>query len=356
MKIILISFTAGVSLLISCAVIPVLLSLSHRFDWYDDTNHRKIHTGNIPRIGGIAIFIAFLAGFLAFRTYSVLSGSWINAGRHIWPLFIGGTVIHLTGLYDDFRNIKALYKLLLQILAACLVVFTGHSILSVSFPFLTTSIDSGIIGQVVSIIWIVGVSNAVNLIDGMDGLSSGVSAAVLIGLGVLFLSQGLLLSAAFTFSLLGGVIGFLLFNRPPAKLFMGDSGSLFIGFMLASLPLLESAKTCSMTSFLMITLLLIPVLDTFTAIFRRLVAGKPIHSADKEHLHHKLMHLGLSTGAVLAVIYSVSLVLAAVVMFWVLSPGIASSICLVGGWGIAAVLFTVLHFLNKKQKAEGRPS
>lgn len=356
MNLTIVFLTAGVALAASCSIIPVLLRLSHRFHWYDDTNHRKIHSGNIPRIGGVGIFLAFLLGFAAWRVYAAVTGMPFHSSGHLWPLLAGGIIIHLTGLYDDFRNIRAQYKFFLQVLAACIVVFTGHTVDAVYLPFFDTELVLGPAGYALAIVWIVGLSNAVNLIDGMDGLSGGISASVSIGLGVLFLSQGYILSAALTFSLLGGILGFLLFNKPPARLFMGDSGSLTLGFLLASLPLVESTDSNSMAFPLAVTLLLIPILDTLTAILRRAIRRKPVHSPDKEHLHHKLMALGLKVPAVLGVIYTFSFLLTAAVMFWVFSPGRASSWCLFISWVLTFGLFFVLHFLCKKRRAEEQPS
>jgi len=356
MKIILVSLTAGVSLLASCGIIPILLRLSHRFKWYDDTNHRKIHSGEIPRIGGVGIFVAFLLGFIAWRIYTSSPDGGFSLLRDIWPVITGALLIHLTGLYDDFKNIRALYKLILQIMAACIVVFTGHTLEVIYIPLLDTQVALGPFGSAVAILWLVGMSNALNLIDGMDGLAGGISASALIGLGVLFLSQGYILSAALTFSLLGGTLGFLLFNKPPAKLFMGDSGSLMLGFLIAALPLVESTRSNPMAFLLTVTLLLIPLIDTLAAILRRLRRHKPIHSADKEHLHHKLMDLGFSNPAILIILYGFSLVLTGVVIFWEFVPGIASGLCLLGGWLLISALFIILHFLSHKKKAEEQSS
>ncbi|MBN2049542.1 MAG: undecaprenyl/decaprenyl-phosphate alpha-N-acetylglucosaminyl 1-phosphate transferase [Spirochaetales bacterium] len=352
MNVLLLLGALGVSFLAGCVFIPILLKLSHRFNWYDDTNHRKIHTGDIPRIGGVGIFLAFLLGFFLWRLVLPLFGDYLPTGKHLWPLLAGGFIIHLTGLYDDFRNIRALYKLLLQIAAACLVVFTGHTVGTVYLPFFNVEVFLGPVGYILALVWIVGVSNAVNLIDGMDGLSSTVSASVLLGLGVFFLSRGFLLSAALSFSLLGGILAFFIYNRPPAKLFMGDSGSLLIGFLLASLPLMESTHSDSIAFLLTITLLLIPILDTFAAMTRRIRRNIPVHAPDKEHLHHKLIDLGLPVNKILILVLGLSLFLVAVVLLWVFLPGLLASCCLAASWVLTLLFFLALHRQAHKKKAK----
>ncbi len=288
---------------------PAIIQLSHRNGFFDTVDPRKVHTGNVPRLGGIGIFGAFIVGAIAGGSIQVagLSSHDLSLVVARAPLLIVSfATIFALGLVDDFSNIPALRKLLGQLIAALLVVLAGYSIESFTIPFVWIEVDLGIAASPVTVLYIIALSNAINLIDGIDGFAGGISAFAALTFGVVGLVQGNTVVAVVAFSLAGAVAGFLLFNLPPARIFMGDSGSLFLGHILAVIPLLGLNAFPSRPGLAMMvpaTVLIIPILDTVSAIFRRTRRGLPIHTPDREHLHHKLLDLSLTNRQILLVIY-----------------------------------------------------
>jgi UDP-GlcNAc:undecaprenyl-phosphate/decaprenyl-phosphate GlcNAc-1-phosphate transferase len=300
----------GVALALACGVcaaaIPLIISLSHKREWYDMPNARKIHTGPIPRLGGVGIFLGFMAGSLVVpllftRLYPSLDLA--LSGRHAF-LFLAFAVICSLGLVDDFHNLRALLKLILQIVAAALVTVGGFTISRFSFPGLGT-VSLGVFSYPLTVLWLVAISNALNLVDGVDGLAGGIAVIAALSLGLLCLVDGGGVPAVMSFSLVGAALGFLLFNFPPARIFMGDSGSLAIGFILATLPLMIAPGRTEIRDMTApATVLLLPILDTASAIVRRLRGRRPVYSPDKDHIHHKLLAVGLSKNQLLVIVYS----------------------------------------------------
>jgi len=290
--------TSVFSLALNSLVIFLLLKLAHQFKWYDIVDSRKIHVGEIPRIGGIGIAISFFLPVLITYFVYCFSPSNFTYSKNIilyWSLSIAALIISMVGLLDDFKNLRPLYKLIGQIAAALIIIFSGHYFTSFYIPFLNIQIDSKFIGQFITLIWIIGVTNAVNLIDGMDGFSGSITAIVSLMMGISALIIGNYEQALILFILVGSITGFLIYNFPPAKIFMGDSGSLFIGFILACMPLYFFTNGYSSYGLILgISFLIIPIIDTFTAIIRRKIRGVPFQSPDMDHIHHKLLALNLS--------------------------------------------------------------
>ncbi|MCK5674100.1 MAG: undecaprenyl/decaprenyl-phosphate alpha-N-acetylglucosaminyl 1-phosphate transferase [Spirochaetales bacterium] len=284
--------------ILNVIAIIFVLKLAHKFKWYDDIDHRKIHEGEIPRIGGIGISISFFISVFTIPFFFKLISSDLVASRPIvlfWSLLFGSIIVNLVGLLDDFTNLRPLYKLIGQIAATLVIIFSGHYFSSFYIPFFNITLESNFLGQAITFIWIIGITNAVNLIDGMDGFSSSITAVISLIMGITALVCGNYLQALALFILFGSISGFLIFNFPPAKIFMGDSGSLFIGFILACMPLYSTnGELSSYALILGISFLIIPILDTFAAIIRRKIRGVPFHSPDMDHLHHKLLALNLS--------------------------------------------------------------
>lgn len=333
---------------ISLGLVPLVLSIAHRNGWFDQPNERKIHTEAIPRLGGVGIFYAFILALLV-----SLLGPWSAASggaEPYWLVILCAFALHLMGLLDDFSNIRALSKFLVQTLAALILIGFGYRFRVILLPFGDGVWELGWLSYPLTFLWIVGVTNAINLIDGMDGLAGGISAIAALNFGIFFLVRGNPVSASIALCLVGAIAGFLVYNRPPARIFMGDSGSLFLGFTLAVLPLLGPVEGRIEVGFLSaITILLIPIYDTLTAIIRRKLARKPFFSADKRHLHHKLLSLGLSTWTVLGVVYGIAFLLggAALTSLW-LSPGLSFA-CKIGTWLALLAFFVFLHFRTKSK-------
>lgn len=347
----LILTSAGAAFLFDLVCIPALLHLSHRFKWYDSINHRKIHTGNIPRIGGVGIFISFFAGsavYLFMR--GIFNGPTIFQGwHHYLAAGVALVLIHGVGLLDDFANLRPRYKLYIQILAAVIVISTGSIFRTISFAFFDFELHLGIFGYPLTLIWIVGMSNAVNLLDGLDGLAGGVSGIAALFFGILFLASGNYTAAVLAFALFGSLLGYLVFNLPPARIFMGDSGSLFLGLFLAIIPVCGSGGSTRVLPLLpTITILLIPIFDTFAAIVRRVRRRQPIHHADREHIHHKLLTLGLSNWQILGIVYVIGILLGGSVYLKTVFAPEKAFFFMAGAWVIMLTVFILISRLNRK--------
>ncbi|MFP4534223.1 MAG: MraY family glycosyltransferase [Spirochaetaceae bacterium] len=292
------------------------MRLSHRFEWYDQKNPRKIHTEDTPRIGGVGIFFSFM---IAAAVVLISRGEDVRAVRYL-PLLGGVVIIHFLGLLDDFINLVAPRKFLLQLLAGLVVTLGPFRIDALAIPFSETSIPLGWLAYPITVLWIVSISNAVNLIDGADGLAGGVSAIVALFIGVIASHSGNATLALLAFALVGATVGFLVYNFPPAKIFMGDSGSLLLGFLLATLPLVGFTEGAAFPAIPVITLLFIPILDTLMAIIRRLRRGLPVHQADREHIHHRLIDRGFGPRKLLLTIYSAAAILGLTALSWFVLP------------------------------------
>jgi UDP-GlcNAc:undecaprenyl-phosphate/decaprenyl-phosphate GlcNAc-1-phosphate transferase len=287
----------GISLLMT----PLVKRFAVFVGAVDAPNHRKVHTRIMPRLGGLAIYLAFVSAF--FIVLPVLEG---YKAHVVWGLLLGGTVITIVGALDDRFELSPKIKLLGQIVAASVVVAFGVKVQFVNLPFGDGTYIMDWLSIPLTVFWIVGVTNAINLIDGLDGLAAGVSGISTATILVLALMMGNVTVALLSAALLGSILGFLVFNFHPAKIFMGDSGALFLGFSLATLSVL-GFKQATLVSFVVpIFILGVPLSDTFFAIVRRLMNKTPISMADKNHLHHCLLQLGLSHRNAVLVIYGIA--------------------------------------------------
>ncbi|MBN2980691.1 undecaprenyl/decaprenyl-phosphate alpha-N-acetylglucosaminyl 1-phosphate transferase [Cohnella algarum] len=298
----------ALALALSLALTPLVRKLAFKVGAMDVPDQRKVHTRVMPRLGGVAIYAAFTASMLLFLPF--LPEHFLNAYdlNLIMALLSGGTLIVLLGALDDRFTLSAKLKLLVQIAAACVVVFGFDiQINLVNIPFGSAMQPvAEWLSIPLTILWIVGVTNAINLIDGLDGLAAGVSA---IAIGTILVMSALMGQEAvilLAVTLLGAVIGFLKYNFHPAKIFMGDSGSLFLGFALAMLSML-GFKQITVVSFVTPLLIIgVPLSDTFFAIVRRWKSKKPIFAPDKGHLHHCLQQLGFSHRKTVLIIYGIA--------------------------------------------------
>ena len=290
-----IAFGFGIAILISLISMPLIIKIAHSRKLYDVIDDRKIHTGNIPRLGGLGIFLAFVG---AIAIITVVTGKGVETGNRFWAVILCMLVIHVVGLVDDFRNLAAVYKFIIELAAAIILSALGFRFMAIVPPFAGLTFGLGALSYPITVIWIIGVTNAVNLIDGMDGLAGGISAFAAAAYGLIFMLNGDSGAALACFALVGAIFGFLAFNLPPAKVFMGDSGALFLGFTLSVLPIIGPVTGHTEIGFVSaVTVLLIPIFDTFAAIIRRLIVGVSVFTPDREHLHHKLLDLGLGVRA-----------------------------------------------------------
>ncbi len=290
-------------LVITCTIsylfTPQLINIARRVGALDNPDARKVHRQVMPRIGGVAIYVGFAASVL-----------WlVPLTAEIKALLAGGTLVMLFGLVDDIWGISPKVKLTGQIAAAVIATAGG-----IRVEFITNPFDGmfilGKLAVPVTIFWIVGVTNALNLIDGLDGLAAGTSAIAAVTITVVALLEGKGVVSLMALVLAVSILGFLKYNFHPAQIFMGDSGSMFLGFTLANLAVMGLTKGATVISlFIPIIILGIPIFDTFFAIARRYLQGKPIFQADKGHLHHRLLDMGLSHKQTVLAIYGVNLTL-----------------------------------------------
>lgn len=263
----------------------------------DKPNARKVHQKIMPRLGGLAIYISFLIGFLILRPsdpdFSPL------------PIIIGSFIIIITGVLDDRFELSAKVKLIGQLLAAGSVVLGGIQLQTINIPF-GGEIEFGIFSIPLTILWIVGITNAINLIDGLDGLAAGVSSIALITISAMAILMGNVFVTSVGLILLGSTLGFLVYNFHPAKIFMGDTGALFLGYMISVLALLGFKNITIFSLIVPIIILGVPISDTFFAIIRRLVNKQPLGAPDKSHLHHCLLRLGYSHRQTVLIIYGIA--------------------------------------------------
>lgn len=296
----------GVAFLIAFAATPMVISLAHRVNAIDvPKDARRVHKKPTPLMGGLAIFYGFIVSVLCFATLD----------RESTGILIGCVIIVIVGIIDDITDMKAIIKLMCQILAAAVVVYSGVRIEHFANPF------SGWIGPpyivlnfwvsvAITIFWIVGVCNAVNLIDGLDGLAVGVSSIAALCMLALTLISNNLNIAIITAAVAGAAFGFLPYNFNPAKIFMGDTGALFLGFILACISVQGFLKLSAIISFAIPLLVLgLPIFDTVFAIFRRVSSGRSPMSPDRGHLHHKLLDMGFSQRKTVAILYTLTAVL-----------------------------------------------
>jgi UDP-GlcNAc:undecaprenyl-phosphate GlcNAc-1-phosphate transferase len=214
-------------------------------------------------------------------------------------------------------------------------------------------VELGILAYPFTILWMVGIANAINLVDGMDGLAGGIAGFAALAMGIIALLTGHFDTALIAFALLGGIIGFLFYNLPPARIFMGDSGSLFIGFTLAIIPLLGISPDASTGSVLIpVTLLTVPILDTLAAIIRRIKKKMPIIAPDKEHIHHKLLELGLTDKKILTIIYSICLYLSIVSITSVILPRETNIYLVMTVWVGSMLAYYTLELVRMKRATE----
>ena len=303
-----------IMIVIICTIITLLLNfyikkIAIHIGAMDMPNERKVHEKPMPRLGGLGIFIGFLIGYMLFGVHSIQMNS----------ILIGGFIIVITGVIDDIKPVKASTKLFAQLFAALILILYGN-ILMQNATIFNLNINFGILAYPITIFFILGCINVINLIDGLDGLAAGTSSIFFLTISIIAYLKGSteILSITLALIMLGSTIGFLFHNFYPASIFMGDSGSMFEGFMIAVISLL-GFKTTTVISFLVPILILgIPILDTLFAIIRRLIKKQPIYLPDKQHLHHQLLNMGISHRNTVLIIYAMNILFASASILYIL--------------------------------------
>ena len=288
-----------IALGVAYMVTPSVQRLAVRWGAVDKPEARKVHKGIIPRLGGLAIYAGFIAAVLAS----------VHMTRELLGILVGGTAILLLGVVDDVYQISAKTKLLGQIAAASVLLLFDIRIDWLTNPF-GSMIYLDMWAIPITLIWVVSLTNTLNLIDGLDGLAAGVSVIAAVTIFLMAVELNFWLVAVLTAALAGSALGFLYFNFSPAKIFMGDTGSMFLGYMLAAVSLVGTVKSAATIALIVPMVALgLPILDTACAIIRRFNNGQPIFKPDRGHLHHRLLDMGLTQKQVVLILYLVTIVL-----------------------------------------------
>ena len=293
---------------VSLFLVPLAKKIAHHVGAIDVPDERKVHKNPTPRMGGLAIYAAFLVGFMLYG----------NMTTQMISILIGSFIIVILGMLDDIKPLRASHKFLVQIVAASIVVIYGHLFFD-KITFLGLNLEFSLpVSYILSIFFIVAITNAINLIDGLDGLSSGISSIYFLTISIIAIMLGKTsgLDIILALIMLGSTLGFLFHNFPPAKIFMGDSGSLFLGFMI-SIVALVSFKVATLTTLVIpVVILAIPIFDTVLAILRRILKGESIGKPDKEHFHHQLLKLNFSPRISILIIYFINILFSTASIFY----------------------------------------
>lgn len=299
-----------VTLLTSLILVPIIKKAAVHIGAMDEPNARKIHKFPMPRLGGLAIYLAFLLGYILYG----------EVNNQMLSILIGSFLLILIGLIDDIKSVPARYKLIVQIISAVIVVVYGNLSFTEISIFGHNIYFNEFWGSLLSIIFIVAITNAINLIDGLDGLAAGISSIYFLTIAIIAFILNRIggLDVIISLIMLGATLGFLFHNFPPAKIFMGDTGSLFLGFMISVIALLGYKVTTFTSLIVPIIILAIPIFDTIFAILRRLLKGQNIGVADKEHFHHQLLKMRYSPMTSILIIYAIDIAFATVSIFYIL--------------------------------------
>lgn len=321
--------------LISYTVTPPVRLLAFRIGAVDiPTDSRRMHKKPTPRIGGLGIFVGFTVSTLVFCDFSA----------ELFAIWIGGAILVVLGILDDILRLSALLKLLVQLCAAGVAVCFGIVIDQITIFGLV--IEFGAFAIPITLLWIVGLSNAINLIDGLDGLACGVSAITSLSILGVVLITGDMTSALITAILVGACGGFLPYNKNPASIFMGDTGALFLGYTLAIISVQGLFKLHTVLSFLVpLSIFALPLLDTLVAIGRRLIHKQSPFHPDRGHLHHKLVDMGFTHKEAVRLLYAISGIMGLVAVTYTDAMFHESR-----GWksmiiAIVAIIIIILNFL-----------
>lgn len=295
--------------LVVVLIVPIIIKIAHHVNALDIPNERKVHKTPMPRLGGLAIFLGFLIGYMVFCKPTVQMNS----------ILIGSFFIIFLGVFDDIKPLSPIIKFGGQLLAAIIVVFYGNIVMQDVSAF-GIYIDFAFLAKPITILFIVGVINCMNLIDGLDGLAGGIATIFFVTIAIISNIFGLYngLDSSLTLIMIGATLGFLLYNFHPAKIFMGDSGSMFLGYIISIISLL-GFKNVTLTSFIVpILILAIPILDTLFAIIRRLLKGQSFAKADKEHFHHQILRMAGNQTKTVLIIYLIQILFSVASIVYVL--------------------------------------
>lgn len=317
--------TFALALIIAVLGTPLTMKLAQKWGAIAYPGGRHVHKRPIPRLGGLALYAGFWLAVLITQVWD----------ESLWGLFLGSSLIVLVGIWDDIREIRPIVKLFWQIAAAALLLGFGFSMDIISLPLIGEINFVAPIGFILMLFWVVGLVNTVNISDGLDGLAAGICFMVAL---LLFWSANRIdnvPAAHLTLALAGALLGFLVFNFPPARVFMGDSGSMFLGYIIGGLSIMGLLKTATILGLVFPLLVMgMPVTDLTFAIIRRKLRGQSMATADRGHLHHRLLDAGLTQRQAVLSMYGISACF-----------GIAAVLGAKGQWILALAILIIVFAL-----------
>jgi UDP-GlcNAc:undecaprenyl-phosphate GlcNAc-1-phosphate transferase len=325
--------------------VPLVIKYCDQHNLYDMPGPRKIHSKPTPRLGGVALFAAYFFGLIP--GFLLLPDLWWANVKTLIGIFLGGVIIFGLGLVDDIKGVRPLVKLSWQVVACLVLVAFDIRLEAINIPFYRI-VDFGLWGIPLTIIWLVAIINTINLIDGLDGLAAGVSGIVAASFLILSLIMGLPLPSLLAGGVIGISLAFLKYNYFPASIFMGDSGSLFLGYIFGVISLFWPKSFATVVMFVPILALGVPLIEIVTTFFRRLFSGKKFYMADRRHIFHFLLDLGVPEKVTVWLFYLLS------IQFGLMTFGIAG-----GDRNILFVLEAILIIftaivVSRKLKLESR--
>jgi UDP-GlcNAc:undecaprenyl-phosphate GlcNAc-1-phosphate transferase len=329
------------SALATFALTPVARWLALYLGAIDLPSERKIHRGAMPRLGGLAVVGGFCFPWVAFYVVNNrVTRTFQDYETLFTVLLVGASAMLVLGIYDDLRGVKASTKFVVQLVIALFLYYGGYRITALTNPFGQSLQLSPLLALPVSVLWIVGITNALNLLDGIDGLAAGVTACISLSLALIDILSGNVIVALLTLCLAGACLGFLPFNFSPARIFLGDSGSLFIGVVLACIGMMSFFKAATAT-FIIVPLFVfgLPLYDTMTVMLGRARRGQPIFQADKSHVHHRLLALGLNHRQAAYFLYTIKVLLGAGAVLFSLQQSVPM---LLGGGALVLAVALVI--------------
>jgi len=319
---------------------PLVARIALKLGIVDRPGSRRIHSRSIPRMGGVAILLAMFGPIIPVMLLSNAVGSaFREIHTRVIAMLAASVAMVLVGLVDDVRGLRARFKFLAQIAAAAVVCAFGIRIETVSVEGLF-ALHFGWLAWPITILWIVSITNAVNLIDGLDGLAAGIAAVACGVIAVLAMSAGQTVMAVLMLALLGSLMGFVVFNFNPARIFMGDCGSMFVGFVLATTSVMCNVKSQTLVGLALPALALgVPIFDTLFSMLRRILERRSLFSPDRGHIHHRLLALGLRHRHVVLIMYGLTVLAAGLGMFMMATRSTETILILAGILLLLALVF-----------------
>lgn len=340
-NVILIFIATTVISMVSTEIVRVI---AFKINAVDEPNSRRVNTKIMPSAGGLAIYFSYFLTTLVFLPID---------REMIFPIFLGSTIIVITGLVDDIKEISPKLKMLGIIFGALVIYYVGDIKMSMIAVPLLGEIKLGFWSLPITILWITAITNSVNLIDGLDGLASGVSAISLSTMGIIayfFLNTRNVTVAIMIYALVFAILGFLPANYHPAKIYLGDTGALFLGFMISVLSLYGLKNVTFISLIVPLVILGVPIADTLYAIVRRTLNKQPISVADNKHIHHRIMALGFTHKQTVKMIYALTMIFSAISLLYPVSNAVGATLLTIGLLIVLQLLAELIGLVGDNNK------